>query len=289
MIKFGIVIPTYKREKLLQRAIESVLNQSYDNYMICVVEDCSPDNTYKIMKNYETNEKVHYIRLKQNSGVNIARNRAMDYLLSDEVDCDYIIWLDDDDFFNLDTLKESANFINLTNTNWLVLNKILPSHESITQVEKYGYNHYLYDYLSGLHMNGDATMVMAKHLIGNSRLEERINAREYLFFLQLSRKSNMYVVDFDSTVCEYLEDGMTESKSTKISSKLKKELKQKIRDIEIENLNTLNMTYEELEYIKLTGSLFNSIKYRQYKNIFRYLRKFIILIIKLVFSKKSKL
>jgi glycosyltransferase involved in cell wall biosynthesis len=41
MIKFGIVIPTYNREKLLKRAIESVFNQTYSNFVICVVEDCS--------------------------------------------------------------------------------------------------------------------------------------------------------------------------------------------------------------------------------------------------------
>jgi glycosyltransferase involved in cell wall biosynthesis len=248
-----------------------------------------PDETYKMMEEYINNDKIHYIRLNENGGVNIARNRGMDYLLSDDVNCDYITWLDDDDYFNENTLKESVEQIKLTNVNWLVLNKILPSNELITKVERYGYNHYLYDYLSGLNMNGDATMIMSQDLIGNFRLEERVNAREYLFFLKLSQKSNMYVVDFNSTVCEYLEDGMTNSKSKKISSKLKKELKKKTRDIEIDNLHKLNMTYEELEYIKLNGMLLNSIKTKKYKSVLRYFRKLTILIIRLILNKRSNL
>ena len=75
-ILVSVVIPTYNREKIIKRAIESILNQSYKNIEIIVVDDGSTDNTKKIIEelNQEIGKnKIKYI-YKENRGVSVARN-----------------------------------------------------------------------------------------------------------------------------------------------------------------------------------------------------------------------
>ncbi|GAA0469178.1 glycosyltransferase family 2 protein [Alkalibacillus silvisoli] len=97
--KVSVIIPTYKRSEFLQRAIESVLNQTYANIEIIIVDDNDPDQSYrfdteKIMKEYHDNNKVKYIKTKQNLGGALARNEGVF-----RAEGDFITFLDDDDIY----------------------------------------------------------------------------------------------------------------------------------------------------------------------------------------------
>ena len=279
MLKIGVVIPTYKRKKLLKRAIESILNQSYDNYMICVVEDCSPDDTSQLMKQYQTNDKINYIRLEKNMGVNVARNKGIDYLTSSKINCDYITFLDDDDYFTPDTFKEANKQISKTYTDWLVFNRVYPNGEKITKSSKYGYLSYFKDKYCGTVMSGDAVKFISKKLISDKRYEESFRAREYLFFLLLDNKSKMYVVDFDAVICEYLPDGMTHSqpKVSKRENKIIRATEQKI-------LKSIGLSYELVEYKKAKSLYLKMKDEKNIKKAFKYLRHMIKWKIRLFFN-----
>lgn len=283
MIKFGVVIPTYKRAHLVSRAIDSVLNQSYQNFVICVVEDCSPDNTREIIKlKYGMNEKVHYIRLDKNSGVNKARNTALDYLLSDEINCDFITFLDDDDYFLDNFFTTSIEVINSFKVDWFTFNKVYENGNKITLIDKYGYLDYIYDYYCGLKMSGDACMIFSSKLIKNIRFEDRINAREYLFLIQVAYYSKMFTFDFNGVVCDYLEDGL--SKSQKKESK---ETRIKVLNIENEILNQYNLSLKKLTFIIYSLQLLRSMENKKVRNIFRFSRKLIVLILKSLFRRSN--
>ena len=86
----SVIIPTYNRAYVLERAIQSVLNQNYGNYELIVVDDCSQDNTSGLLKRYESHIKV--IRHTFHSGVSAARNNG---ILSAKGT--YIALLDSDD------------------------------------------------------------------------------------------------------------------------------------------------------------------------------------------------
>lgn len=69
----SVVIPTYNREKTIKRSVDSVLNQTYDNIEVIVVDDCSTDKTYEVIKQYN-DKRVRYYKLEKNSGACVARN-----------------------------------------------------------------------------------------------------------------------------------------------------------------------------------------------------------------------
>jgi glycosyltransferase involved in cell wall biosynthesis len=93
----SVVITTYKRPTTLERAIESVLNQTYDNIEIIVVDDNNENSedriiTEKLMEKYLDNQKIKYIKHKKNLNGAAARNTGIKYSKGD-----YLTFLDDDD------------------------------------------------------------------------------------------------------------------------------------------------------------------------------------------------
>jgi glycosyltransferase involved in cell wall biosynthesis len=269
-MKIGVVIPTFNRKDLLKRAIESVLSQTYENYIVCVVEDCSPDDTKVMMNEYKENEKIHYIRLDKNSGVNVARNTALDFLLSDDVQCDYITMLDDDDYFTPGTFQKINNVVNELQCEWLLFNKIYEDGRLITQAKEFGVMNYLYDYYTDLKLKGDVAMIFSKKLLLNNRFESKVSAREYLLYLKISNLSDMYMYNFNAVVCNYLNDGLTHKQS-----KLSKVENSYIRELEVQILKKLNLNFSQLEYLKAKGRFFDSVYYKNYNKSFKYFRHII--------------
>ena len=60
-------MPAYNCEEYIQRAIESIINQSYDNWELIITEDCSTDNNFALASKYE-NERIHVFKTEHNSG-----------------------------------------------------------------------------------------------------------------------------------------------------------------------------------------------------------------------------
>lgn len=92
MIKFSVIIPTYNRPDTLPKAISSVIDQTYKNYEIIVINDAGND-VGEIIKQFP-NQNIRYISLQNNLGLAGARNEGLKYASGD-----YICFLDDDDNF----------------------------------------------------------------------------------------------------------------------------------------------------------------------------------------------
>lgn len=87
----SIIVPTYNREKQILRAVESILNQSYQDFELIIVDDGSKDNTEAVIQEID-DTRIRYIKLSENQGVAHARNIGIQ-----EAKYEYIAFLDSDD------------------------------------------------------------------------------------------------------------------------------------------------------------------------------------------------
>ena len=84
--KVSVIMPAYNSEKLIHIALDSLLNQTYQNLEIIVVDDCSTDNTTHVVTQYaEKDKRVKLIKKSVNEGAYAARNTGLDYISGDFV------------------------------------------------------------------------------------------------------------------------------------------------------------------------------------------------------------
>lgn len=101
-IKFSIIIPCYNIEKYISKTLESVLNQTYQNFEIILINDGSKDNTGKILDDYSKKDKKIKVIHKINEGVSQARNIGIENAAGE-----YIYFLDGDDLIENNLLKRA--------------------------------------------------------------------------------------------------------------------------------------------------------------------------------------
>lgn len=116
--KVSIIIPTYKRPKRLSRAIESVLNQTYSNIEVIVVDDNNPGTEYRMyteleMEKYKNNSKVRYIKHSRNKNGAAARNTGIKYSNGK-----YIAFLDDDDEYLPTRIEKQVQKMESLDDSW---------------------------------------------------------------------------------------------------------------------------------------------------------------------------
>lgn len=100
--RVSVVIPAYNSAQYIGEAIESVLNQTYQDYEIIVVDDGSTDNTQEALKPYS--DRIRYV-YHENQGVGVTRNRGI-WLARGE----FVAFLDADDYFLPNKLEEQVAF-----------------------------------------------------------------------------------------------------------------------------------------------------------------------------------
>lgn len=101
-IKVSINISVYNTEKYVSRCIESIIGQGLENYELIIVDDCSTDHSYQILKEWE--RKISQIKLFQNEknmGAGFTKNRGMNLCTGK-----YICFVDSDDWIKEDSLKK---------------------------------------------------------------------------------------------------------------------------------------------------------------------------------------
>ena len=105
----SVIIPTYNRAHLIKKSVESVLNQTYKNLELIIVDDGSTDNTKEIIE-YINDERIVYIKQAKNLGASAARNNGIDLAKGK-----YIAFQDSDDTWLLDKLEKQINALNKNN------------------------------------------------------------------------------------------------------------------------------------------------------------------------------
>lgn len=103
----SIIMPAYNAEKLISDSINSVLSQTYKNFELIVIDDCSQDQTSQVVENFILKDKrVKLIKNIKNKGVAETRNTGLD-----QAKGDYVAFLDSDDKWDNNKLEKQLNIL----------------------------------------------------------------------------------------------------------------------------------------------------------------------------------
>src|SRR5690554_4575467 len=106
----SIITPTFNSEKYIQQTIQSVQNQTYQNWEMIIVDDCSSDNTIQIVEDIQNTEpRIILIKSDKNSGPAVSRNKGIE-----KAQGKYLTFLDADDIWFEDFIQNSIDTIQKT-------------------------------------------------------------------------------------------------------------------------------------------------------------------------------
>ncbi len=105
MPKVSIIVPIYNMENYLNRCLDSIINQTYKDIEIILVNDGSKDNSLKICKEYAKNDKRIILIDQKNGGVSSARNNGLDKATGE-----YLAFVDPDDWIDKDGIEKMVDF-----------------------------------------------------------------------------------------------------------------------------------------------------------------------------------
>ena len=111
--KVSVITASYNCAKFIEESIKSVLNQTYDNLELIIIDDCSTDNTDEIIKKYLSDQRIRYLKNEKNSGAAVSRNYALR-----EAKGKWIAFLDSDDLWLPEKLELQVNFMKYHNYNF---------------------------------------------------------------------------------------------------------------------------------------------------------------------------
>ena len=103
----SIIMPSYNTGKFIEETINSVINQTYNNWELIIVDDCSNDNTDEIVKSIK-DSRIVYLKNEKNSGAAVSRNKALK-----EAKGRWIAFLDSDDLWKREKLEKQINLSSL--------------------------------------------------------------------------------------------------------------------------------------------------------------------------------
>lgn len=182
----SVIMPSYNTEQFIRQSIESVLAQTYENWELIIVDDCSTDQTDAVVAQF-TDPRIRYLKNDRNSGAAISRNRALR-----EAKGRWIAFLDSDDLWHPQKLEKQLAFMqekgySFTYTDYRIqLNGQWQPH-IITGPKKVNkWKMYNYCYFSTI------TVMYDREKIGLVQIADLKKNNDYAMWLQIIRKSNCY-------------------------------------------------------------------------------------------------
>lgn len=203
----SIVMPAYNSEKFIHEAIQSVLNQTYQNWELLIVDDCSTDNTIQIINSFKDN-RIHYFTLKENSGAAVARNYAIERTKGE-----YMAFLDSDDLWHPEKLERQLTFmiehhIDFSSTMYANIDK----NKTIFDVTR---NHPTLDYNGILKYNpGNSTVMYNAKNLGKYSIPDIKKRNDFVMWLKVIKDAKiLYGLPEVLTYYRVRQDSLSSNKS----------------------------------------------------------------------------
>ncbi len=186
----SIVIPTYNRENTILKAIQSVLNQTYKNIEVIVVDDCSTDNTEQKVLNIKDN-RVKFYKLRSNQGACAARNEGILHAKGK-----YIAFQDSDDIWHNNKLEIQLRELQNTGANCLFcdFNKYLDNTTNVKTFPKNCKEGFLsYEELLIRSVVSTQCLIVKKDCLKNIKFDTKMpRLQDWDLILELSKSFSVY-------------------------------------------------------------------------------------------------
>ena len=136
-VKFSIIVPVYKVEQYLEKCLDSILNQTYKDFELILVDDGSPDNCPAICDEYAKKDNRITVIHKQNGGVSSARNEALKIAKGE-----FIWFVDSDDYIETNALEILSDHIEKSPSDLYIFEQGLSEKYNIDNLNDLFYKHY---------------------------------------------------------------------------------------------------------------------------------------------------
>lgn len=187
----SIIMPSYNTGRFIKETIDSVLAQSYTAWELLIVDDCSTDDTDKIVAPYLADARIRYLKNDVNSGAAVSRNYALR-----EAKGKWIAFLDSDDLWEPQKLEKQIAFMQqngyrFSYTNYVEIDEnSVPNGKRATgprRITKQGM--YNYCWMGCLSVMYDAEAV------GLIQIADIKKNNDYAMWLKVCRKADCYLLD----------------------------------------------------------------------------------------------
>ena len=287
MALVSIIVPVYNVEKTLKRCLESILNQTFNDFEIILVNDGSSDNSLSICENFLKIDKRIKLINKKNGGLSSARNAGLKISNSK-----YISFIDSDDYINPKMIERLVGGFNENNKIdiTIIAHNIVDSNDKILEFNSYPSakimknNEALIELIKDENIYSYAWDKMYKsHLFQNVKFPENRVFEDIATTYKLFHKSRLVFHCGGPAEINYLRnpDGITGLSEKNLTNKIEKKLHttlsfhERLMFVKEKNLNEkiISLCYKKFK-VKFSELIKNLIKYRHYEVNYE-IRKFI--------------
>lgn len=187
----SIIMPSYNTGKFIKESIESVLKQTYTNWELLIVDDCSTDNTDKVVEPFLSDERIKYFKNEKNSGAAVSRNKALR-----EAKGRWIAFLDSDDLWLPEKLEKQIIFMerngcHFSYTNYAEID-VEGNRNGVTvtgpkKITKTGFFNYCWP--------GCLTVMYDAKNVGLIQIKDIKKNNDYAMWLRVCRKADCYLLN----------------------------------------------------------------------------------------------
>lgn len=190
-------MPSYNTGRFLVETLDSVLSQTYTNWELIIVDDCSVDNTDDIITPYLQDPRIRYFKNEKNSGAAVSRNRALR-----EAKGRWIAFLDSDDLWVPEKLEKQIEFMkknqySFSYTNYNEIDEDSnPNGRKVTgpkHITKAGMYRYCWP--------GCLTVIYDSSVVGLIQIADIKKNNDYAMWLKVIKKADCYLLN--ETLAKY--------------------------------------------------------------------------------------
>jgi glycosyltransferase involved in cell wall biosynthesis len=187
----SIIMPSYNTGRFIAETIDSVLAQSYENWELIIVDDCSTDDTQQVVAPYLSDQRIRFIKNEKNSGAAVSRNRALR-----EAKGKWVAFLDSDDLWNPSKLEKQIAFMEQggyrfsytgyeeINETSQTLGRFVTGPRKIGKIGMYRYC-----------WPGCLTVMYDAEAVGLIQITDIKKNNDYAMWLKVCRKATCYLLD----------------------------------------------------------------------------------------------